>query len=269
MDNPRHLIIGGDSTLGQAIAARLSGTVLSTSRRPGGDLPLDLAQDPGAWPLPPDLDTAFFCAAVTRLADCRQNPTASRRINTDHPAALAHRLADRGVRIVLLSTNHVFAGDQSKPSPQSPTRAQSIYGQQKADAEAAFPSNTTIVRLTKVLSPHPTPLAAWRDALRHGQAVTALTDMVFSPVTLDHAAHAITQATLTPPGITHVSGDRDISYFDAARHIATRLNVRLTQVLPNRINDLGLPPEEAPAHSALGCLAPPNVFQTLDTALLL
>lgn len=255
MSDATHLIIGGDSTIGQAVAMRLTGQVLLTSRRAVSDLHLDLADNPDDWPIPPGVTTALFCAAATRLADCRNAPDQTQRINADHPARLAHRLADAGCRVLLLSTNHVFPGTQPRPSTDTPTAPRSVYGQQKALAESCFPDTTTIIRLTKVLPRHAPPLQGWVDSLQRNEPITAFHDMVFAPITLEHAANAITQAIeqATTNRIIQLSANSDITYEDAARWIAHRLGIDPHLIQTASFRDKGIPDEEAPSYSAMAC----------------
>src|SRR5260221_14579027 len=111
------LVVGGDSTIGAALArlATAAGfSVLRTTRRISRDdaVPLDLAADPPSWVLPDRVGVAFLCAAVCSIDACRTRPAETRLVNVDRMTSLAGRLVVRGVQVVFLSTNQVFDGSR-------------------------------------------------------------------------------------------------------------------------------------------------------------
>ena len=98
------LIIGGDSCIGTALAAylRMKGEyVLTTSRRQRtSGIYLDLLDDVSDWQPPAPIDSAFFCAAQTSLAECRNDPVRSLLINVENTQIIAQKLAAIGSFLV-------------------------------------------------------------------------------------------------------------------------------------------------------------------------
>jgi len=116
----RVLIIGGDGAIGRALKDRLQSrqdTVFFTTRRSvpahGNAVHLDLASSDAATTRLPQVDVAYFCAAITGFAACRNNKELAERVNFSAPSTLARRLAGAGSRVVFLSSNAVF--DWSEP----------------------------------------------------------------------------------------------------------------------------------------------------------
>ncbi|HXZ03145.1 MAG TPA: NAD(P)-dependent oxidoreductase [Stellaceae bacterium] len=277
------IIVGGDSTIGSAFARTLrqrGEVVVTTSRRLNdgvGSLPLDLGDsDVAAIPLP-DGEVAFFCACVNGFSGCRSNPGYARRVNVDGTAMLARRLASRGTRVVLLSSTAVLdfrAPDQPSTAPANP---RTLYGQLKAEAEEIFLSLGrfgSVLRLTKVLTAEMPLFAGWISALGRGEAVTAFSDLHFSPITLDDAMSALFGVRDdSSGGIYQFSGAYDISYADAAGHLAGRMGIGAARVNSELAAHHGIRAEEIPRFTSLDSSrlqaitgrAPPDPFAVLDT----
>lgn len=256
------LVIGADGTIGRSLARhlRLQGhQVFATSRRPasadGESIHLDLGDDALDAMHLPQTDAAFFCAAVTKFSDCRTNPSRARRINVEAPAFIAQRLVDRGTQVVLLSTSAVF--DWSTPQSDAARLPcpLTVYGRLKADAETRFlrlgPA-ASILRLSKVLAPDYGLINGWIGDLAQRRTIAAFSDLHMAPVSLQQVVTTLQAIALSrPSGIFQLSATRDISYFDAALHIAARLGVPPSLVSSARAAEAGIPPEEVIQYSSL------------------
>ncbi|HEY1980252.1 MAG TPA: sugar nucleotide-binding protein [Xanthobacteraceae bacterium] len=258
----RSIVIGADGVVGGALVRVLSSRgdlTYRTTRRPAASLDgcirLDLASvDVDAITLP-DVDIAFFCAAIASFSECRSNFDLARRVNVMGPVAIARRLAAAGTQVVLLSTSAVF--DWSVPCVDAGREPCPItaYGRLKAEAEAEFTNLgelATILRLTKVLTPDNKLLNGWLEQLRRGRALSAYSDHHMAPVTLDDTiAGLLAISDNSAAGLFQLSGARDISYFEAARHLAWIAGVRSDLVTAARASDGGLPAEEIIRFSSL------------------
>lgn len=233
--------------------------VVSTSRREpvngDGRIFLDLAAAPSTWGRLPDADCWIVAGAIARLAACREDPETSRRVNVEAPAALAELAADRGAHLSFLSTDKVFDGAAAARTADAAVGPTSVYGRQKADAEkrvlGAGP-HTSVIRLTKVLDPDNPLILGWLDALSNNRRITPFSNMFMAPVSLalvTEAIHAV--STARGAGIFQVSGPYDISYLDAARHIAGRVGADDTLIDAKKAGDAGILPEENPPHTSL------------------
>jgi len=198
--------------------------------------------------------------------------------NVTGPAALAARLAREGVQVVLLSTSAVLDCAVPRMSSERMPSPASDYGKLKARAESEFLSlgpGASVVRLTKVLTSDSPLFAGWIAALAGNQCVGAFDDLRFSPIELDHAVGALTAiADQGEGGIFQVSGAADLSYFEAARHLARRLGVPEDRVGVTSALEAGIPAEEVTAYTSLdtermtnmcGFIAP-DPFTVLDRA---
>lgn len=257
----RALVVGMDGTIGRALhnalLARGEG-VTGTSRRsglPAGAIHLDLAE-PGATDtgLPP-ADIAFFCAGMTSFKECRAHPTMAHRVNATAPAALAAGIVRSGSRVVLLSTSAVLDCAVPRMLADRPLAPASAYGKYKAQAETEFlalGSAAAVLRLTKVLTPQSSLFAGWIGALARSERVSAFYDLRFSPIALDHVLGALLEIGYQQDGgVFQASGAADISYFDAARHLAGRLGAAPDRVEASSALESGIPAEEVLAYTSL------------------
>jgi dTDP-4-dehydrorhamnose reductase len=282
----RLLVIGGDGLIGRALVRSLSENhreVLGTTRRLDRVSPvsvlLDLARDVKAWAPPPNCSAAFLCAAITSQEKCRADPAATARVNVIRTAELAKSLVAAGVFVVFLSSNLVFDGLRPTPKVGDVPLPRTEYGRQKAEAEQrllALGGQIAVVRLSKVLHPAMPLLREWAVALRNGETIFPLSDLVCSPIPLDFALRALAKAGRgRKPGIWQISGERDVSYAEIALLLAQRLNVDPSLVHPQTSKERRLHLEHLPLHTTMDVsrleneldLTPPSVRATIDSVL--
>lgn len=257
----RAVIVGIDSVIGNALRAALAARgaeVFGTTRRieavTGNIQFLDLADNHLTVDLP-RADTAFLCAAMTSLADCRARPELASQVNFTGPVSLAARFSTNGTRVVLLSTNAVLdclVPSMAADRPKAPT---SVYGRTKAAAEDAIlaPSIDGIVlRLTKVLTPDMPLLRRWTRSLRAGQPIEAIDDHRMAPLLIRHVVAAlIAVAQSGSPGLYQVSATHDVSYLDLGLRLADRLGAARSLVLRRSAAEIGIPEDEIMSYTSL------------------
>lgn len=257
---PVALVIGADSMIGGELLRRLQAAgrpARGTSRKNvGPNLYLDLAAPPERWE-GPAVSVAYFCAAITQLGPCKKDPEGTRKINVEGTLHLARLLANQGAFLVFLSTNLVFDGTRPYRRIDEPTLPQNEYGRQKAEAERGILKlgQAAILRLTKVFRGSYPLFAGWADKLLQGQQTKAFEDMVLAPVPRSCVCTVLEKlGDSRREGIWHLSGDRDISYAEAATLGASVLGVseRLVEAVPMRSV---LPNDE-----------PPPRYTTLDVS---
>jgi len=279
------LVVGSDSLIGAALIVELRKTgqrVVGTTRRQEtvdeSNLHLDLSPDPAEWNCPWPVSVAVLCAGVTSIETCRRKPATTARVNVDGISALAKSLATQGAFVVYLSTNQVFDGSEAGRRADDPTSPVTEYGRQKAEAEghiSRLVGSISIVRLTKVLHPDTPLFSRWRDALDQGDPVQPFSDMYMAPVPLDLVVtvlRLVCERRLE--GVLQVSGNRDVSYAEAALVGARMLGADEGLVEPVRSRDRSGGVEPNPRHTTLNTdsvestlgIAPPDVRETIEMA---
>ncbi len=277
----RVLVVGADGLIGHALSTELGRRghdVKRTTRRLHGLhqdnlVFLDLAAAELA-PLPP-ADVMVICAAIASFSDCRDRFDLAHRVNVHARLELARRAVADGGRVIALSSSVVFdclrprAEAAWKPAPRS------VYGRLMAEAEARIlDCDGSVLRTTKVMAAGIGLLPGWITTLRSGGAVLAFEDHTFCPLPLNDVVDAIIAIVERPEsGIFQVSGASDISYADAARHIAGRVGVPRDRVTAVRAVDNGIPKSdvtpftslETSSLTALTGFQPPPPGTVIDT----
>lgn len=257
------LVVGGDGLIGAALITELAArghpahwTTRRDRHTPQATV-LDLASAAAIdrFVIPAGIGAAVMLAAQTRIEACEKDPAAARRVNVDATARLAGRLAEHGIRVLLLSTSRVFDGSSPLVAEYAPVSPETEYGRQKADAEQAILAlpGGAVLRVAKVVDTRHSLFADWATALSDGQPVSAFTDMTVAPVSLPLTVETILRmAEGQPSGVYHLSANADNSYFDAARHLCERLGQGLDLVRPTTAAEAGIAPLFAPTFTSLG-----------------
>lgn len=256
-DAPSFLVIGGDGLIGDSLVRALrtsNPNVYMTSRKQKARDPrilfLDLEGNPEELFKDGRIQriaacgrlTAFISAAITKIADCEQDPVRSRLVNVTNTVELGKRLLCMGAGVIFISSNSVFSGLQTFPTESSRPEPYTNYGRQKAESEQALrgihASMThapplMIVRLTKVLARINPLIASWIENLRAGIAISAFEDRRFSPISIGSTVESLIKiAESWNDGIYHLSGSRDLSYYDFARLLASSFGADSDLVIP-------------------------------------
>lgn len=221
----RLFVTGLGGYLGRAIAAAaappghlVSGTVRSSPAPPGTRAFRADVRD--ADQIAAALDAARP-EAVIHTAYV-QGGDEERSINVDGARVVARACAERGLRLVHLSTDVIFSGDLGRPlredDPPSPVTA---YGATKADAEASVAATdpgAVLVR-TSLIHGGAEPSNHERRAL--DPAMTFYDDEIRCPVAAPDLAAAVIELARRPEitGPLHVAGADAVSRLEFARLI--------------------------------------------------
>lgn len=277
--NSSLLVVGADSLVGQALLRAYPGA-LGTSRRPDSShWRLDLAGDPTTWQLPPVLEVAVLCAAVTRLADCQRDPVTSRAVNVTGAVRLAEKLVQQGVFVIYLSSDKVFDGRQPLYCTDEPYSPLTEYGRQKAEAERQLlqmEDRVAVLRLSKILGSKNPLFSDWRAALRNGEVIRPFSDMTLAPVPLAGVVAVLgLLAAHRLPGVWHFTGQKDVTYAEVARYAARLWGADETLIQPILAAESGLLGEPTSRYTSLNVdrlrlvfgIEAPDVWWTLEQAL--
>jgi len=226
------LLLGKNAQVGWELQRALAplGEVVALDRRttPAADLsdPESLAAT--VRDVRPD---AIVNAAAHTAVDKAENEAAlARAVNTTAPAVLAREAAALGAWLVHYSTDYVFDGSGTAPWTESaPVAPLSVYGQTKADGEAA-------IRLSGCR--HLVFRTSWVYAARGGNfaktmlrlarerdRLTVVADQFGAPtgadLIADVSAHALRTALSRPEvsGTYHLVAAGETSWHGYARHV--------------------------------------------------
>ncbi len=226
------LIVGGDGIIGSGLSSFLQNanqSVIPTTRRKICCSPtrpyLDL-QDPSTFAnaIEIPIHTAVFCGGITSIQSCEAQQQLTRSVNVTGTLQLAKALSSRGTHIIYISSNMVFDGTKPLASSADIKSPLTEYGRQKAEVEDRLNSEvplSTIIRFGKVLQPAYPLFAEWHDNMKKGNVVTAFTDKLFAPISLELACKVISWSIANrKDGLLQITSEPEISYHESALHLA-------------------------------------------------
>ena len=248
------MILGGSGFLGARLISELAARgvapaeIHAAARRPVArafshilDV-LDLAALEG---LLEDLapQHVISCAAISSLAECRQDPARAVRLNAGVPEFLAGWTARRGARLVHVSTDLVFGGalpPRTGFDERAPVDPCSEYGSSKALGERAVLSNdprALVVRFSLLYGDSGGRGLGASDsilaALARGERPPLFTDEWRTPLAVGDAARALIElAQLDTSGTLHVAGPERISRHAFGLLLLSQLGHGSDHVLP-------------------------------------
>lgn len=176
-------------------------------------------------------DAIINCAAWSDVDGAEEHEQQAYAINATGAGLLARGAARRGIRLIHVSTDYVFAGDDPLPRREDdPTGPKTAYGRTKLAGEQAVldaGGDALIVRTAwlfgaggKNFVDTMLALGGERDRLQ------VVSDQVGCPTWTGHLAPALLGlATGNQRGIAHLAGDGSVSWFGLAREALTRAGV--------------------------------------------
>ena len=218
------MIVGIDSQIGSHLQASFSKEgfrVIGSTRRKQKtkdhqpdkfflDLELDSIQLPEI-----QFDIAIICAG-TNQGKCEETPKKAFRINVENSIRFMKMLQDRGVFIVFLSSNAVFDGTKSFYKFTENPNPINNYGRYKVLVEEFLMTdkrNSSILRLTKVLTPETTFIKMWEKYIAEGKRFEIFQNHFLSPISLNSVADAIKLLIKEREhGIFQLGGSTESSY---------------------------------------------------------
>jgi len=260
----RVLLTGAKGQLAQALLqSRPEGVDLQALDRSR----LDLA-DPAAWAaavaeLKPDW--VLNAGADTAVDRAEAEPELALAVNAHAPAAFAQALQGSGGRLLQISTDFVFNGQQGSPyQPDQRLDPLGVYGRSKAAGEAAVqqqldPQRLCILRTSWVYGPvGQNFLLTMLRLQREREQIAVVADQVGCPTATDglaQACWAILQRDLC--GVQHWCDAGAASWYDFAVAIgelalAAGLIQRAAAVVPITTADYPTPARR-PSYSLLDC----------------
>jgi dTDP-4-dehydrorhamnose reductase len=178
-------------------------------------------------------DAVVHAAVLSRAEDCESRPDEAERVNARLPGLVAEGCRERGVRLVALSTDLVFAGDRPFVSESAATGPRNRYGRTKLAGEQAvlqaFPQ-AAVVRVALVLGrghgPRATSSESVARALQAGRPQKLFTDEFRTPIDPESVADAIARLLdQEGAGVYHLGGPERVSRYELGLRVARALGL--------------------------------------------
>jgi dTDP-4-dehydrorhamnose reductase len=280
------LLTGAAGQLGQALRQQVpEGVQLIATSRSGGEglVGLDLADAEACRAVVHEHrpDWVLNGGAYTAVDKAESEPELALAVNGGAPRAFAEALLDTGGRLLQVSTDFVFNGQQGSPyRPEQARDPLGAYGRTKAAGEEALEAvlggsgRGVILRTSWVMGPVGknfalTMLRLHRERGASGQALGVVEDQVGCPTsthTLAAACWRIITAAIREP-VLHWSDSGAASWYDVAiavGELALELGLLEQTARVNPLTTAEYPlPAQRPCYSLLDCS---GSRKTLDLA---
>ncbi|WP_459545934.1 dTDP-4-dehydrorhamnose reductase [Nocardia sp. X0981] len=189
-------------------------------------------------------DLVVNCAAYTGVDAAEAEADKAFAVNGAGPGLLARVCANKGARLLHISTAYVFDGSAAAPwETWSPTAPPSVYGKSKLAGEQAARAALPEVRIVRTMwlysaTGRDFPAALLRRCSR-GERVAVVTDQIASPTYVDDLVSALFDlvAHPNPPHLLHATGSGSTSKFHFARAVLEAAGLDTGLVRPCRTAD--------------------------------
>lgn len=184
-------------------------------------------------------DVVIHTAGFTNVDECERHPDLAKEINADLAGLVALSARDVCAKLVHISTDHLFSGEEqlydenSLPCPKNQYARTKLLGEQAV--LAVFPS--ALVARTNFYGwgVGKQSISDWViGALRKGDTIGAYTDVYFTPILIQQLVVLIEQAVLKDlSGVVNFVGDERISKYTFAIKVAEVFGLDTNLITPS------------------------------------
>lgn len=197
-------------------------------------------------------DAVIHTAALSQPNACQTQPELSRQINVLASLNLAGLCADAGIPFAFTSTDLVFDGHHAPYREADPVCPLSLYGEQKAEAEAGILSrypDAAVCRMPLMFGAAPTApsfLQPFLQKLREGEALRLFTDEFRTPISGRDAAKGLLLALEKVRGLVHLGGRERLSRYEFGLRMAEAFDLSPDPISPCKQADVPMPAPRPP-----------------------
>ncbi|GAB4463391.1 MAG: SDR family oxidoreductase [Elainellaceae cyanobacterium] len=191
-------------------------------------------------------------AALSQPNACQTQPERSHQINVLASLNLAGLCADAGIPFAFTSTDLVFDGHHAPYCEADPVCPLSLYGEQKAEAEAGILSrypHAAVCRMPLMFGNAPTApsfLQPFLQKLRDGEALRLFTDEFRTPISGRDAATGLLMALEKVRGLVHLGGPERLSRYEFGLRMAEAFDLSTEPISPCKQADVPMPAPRPP-----------------------
>lgn len=252
----RIIVTGAGGMLGQDLLAAAGAAGVDCVGLTRGELDITDAHAFAAAVTAATPEVVVNCAAWTNVDGAEAEAEAALAVNGDGAGNVARAAEGAGAWTIHVSSDYVFDGTKRTPYLEAdPTNPMSSYGHSKLAGEHAVareaPNSHTVVRSSWLFGAHgPCFPATILRLAQERDELSVVDDQVGCPTFTGHLAEAIlTLCEQRPPGIVHVAGGGECSWYGFAAQIVSEAGAG-TVVAPCTTADMPRPAQR-PAYSVL------------------
>jgi dTDP-4-dehydrorhamnose reductase len=166
-------------------------------------------------------------AGLTNVEICEKNPKLAQNVNTTSAKFIAKIAKERNIKMVHISTDHLFQGTDQYVQENHEVDPLNVYGITKANAEKAILEinpDALIVR-TNFYGWGPSYRKSFSDiiieTLRKGNTINLFNDVYYTPIVIEKLVEYINDLLAKQAmGIYHVVADERVSKFQFGMKLA-------------------------------------------------
>jgi len=193
------------------------------------------------------IDAVIHTAALTNVELCEEK----KRLTWDLNAALAQRIAaackKHGIRLIHISTDHVFDGREGNYNERSKPHAINYYAETKLAAEELIQDSGcdyTIIRTNffGYYIQDKRGIAGWiLDTLRENEPLPLFTDVRFSPILTNLIVPYIAEVVeKNTTGILHIASSNSCSKYEFGMKVANAFGVETSNIVSSALESSDL-----------------------------
>ena len=237
------LVTGGSGLLGKALLREASAQDIAivgtyNSNPCAGGIEVDITQSAQVRAAIQSVapDCVIHTAAFTDVDRCEAETRRAWRVNALGTKNVVEASREFDARVIYISTDYVFDGENGPYSEEDLTHPINVYGQSKLAGErfTLVDPHNAVARVCVLYGPRKPNFVTWViDSLRANRHIHVVNDQYGTPTYVGNCALALLrmcERRLT--GIYHVSGREQLNRYDFARAIADifGLNEKLISV---------------------------------------
>ena len=225
-------------------------------------------------------DIVIHTASLTSVEKCESNVKLAKEINTDLARNIAIACEHQGVKLVHISTDHLFSGECERVDENANPNPLNHYGKTKLQGEQQVIKNCKSALIVRTnffgwgTNYRPSFSDFILNNLKKGKTVDLFQDVFFTPILIDELidkVHRLIDADMS--GIFNVVGDDRLSkydfgiklanHFDLDANLIHAISIDDRQNLVHRPKDMSL--SNVKLYQTLDCKIPPlsGQFQML------
>ncbi len=189
-------------------------------------------------------DIIVHTAGLTSVELCENNPELAYAVNTIMAENIARVCALLSVKLIHISTDHLFTGDIANADENLTPSPVNIYGKTKMLAEIAVLNckpDALVIR-TNFYGWGPSYRNSFSDTilnmLRRESEISLFNDVHFTPILIDTLVHSVHQLIeMNQRGIFNVVGDERITKYEFGIYIAEEFKLKKNMIRPINFSD--------------------------------
>ena len=190
-------------------------------------------------------DVVIHSAALTDVEKCEVEPKLANSINVKSTEIITKEVENFDSYLMYISTDYVFDGKKGSYKETDLTNPLNQYGKTKLSGEKIIEqksSKWSVIRTSTPFSPYSfkKTFPVWIfENLKNNNKINILEDQFTSPTYVPNLSKMILEIIERKlEGFFHVSGSTQISRFEFAKIIATKLNLDLSLLNPVKITTM-------------------------------